>query len=115
VLVLVAIGCATTTPVPKTVTHIKQLAGVWEGWIGCRGCPERFRSTLTVQDDGSYRMVNERNTMRYGRLGIVNGVLQHGVDGWWHGEAKLVEERGREWLTLYRLNGDVYVEYYREQ
>jgi hypothetical protein len=59
-------GCATTILTPKTVSDVSQLAGVWDGWIGCHGCSTRFRATLYVRPDGYYEMVNERNLNRPG-------------------------------------------------
>jgi hypothetical protein len=111
--VLATTGCMTTQPVPKVVTDVKQLVGAWEGWIGCHGCSTRFRSRLLVREGGYYEMVNERNPSYYGKFGIVNGVLQYGAEGRWYGSATIVEERGHEWLTLYRANGEVWTEFDR--
>jgi hypothetical protein len=113
-VVFTAAGCAATVSTPKAVTDVKQLVGVWEGWIGCHGCPERWRARLSVRDDGYYELVTQQNR-RLGKFRVAEGQLQHGSDGHWWGYATLVEERGREWLTLRRANGDIYTEFYRDR
>jgi hypothetical protein len=111
-IVLATIGCATTAPTPRTITDINQLAGSWHGWIGCYGCPERFRASLEVRPGGYWQMTTRSNPARYGKFGIVNGVLMHGNDGWWSGPVTVVEERGREYMTLRRQN-EVWTEFDR--
>jgi hypothetical protein len=114
VALTVAAGCATPTrPTEKPITSVKQVVGSWDGWNACHGCSIRFRASLSIRDDGYWTMVVERNPSYHGKVGIVNGVLQWGVDGRWYGLVKVVEEDGREWLTLYRANGEVWTEFDR--
>ena len=107
------IGCATVTSTPKTITSVKQLVGSWDGWIGCHGCSTRFRASLAVRDDGYWTMTIERNPSYHGKFAIVNSELQWGREGWWIGPVRVVEERGREYLTIYHANGEVWTEFDR--
>jgi len=58
-----------TSPKTKTVTDLKQVAGSWNGWIGCHECPTRLRANLLIQDDGYWQMVIERDPTFYGDPG----------------------------------------------
>ena len=112
-ITLASLGCATTTATPKTITSVQQLVGSWNGWIGCHGCPIRFRASLSVREDGYWTMITEQNPSFHGKFAIVNGDLQWGREGWWVGPVAVVEEGGREYLTIFRANGDVWTEFDR--
>jgi hypothetical protein len=111
--VFVTTACATTAPTPKAITDLKQLTGSWDGWIPCHGCSQRFRASLSVREDGYWTMITERNPSFHGKFGIVNGVLQWGNEGWWVGPVTVVDERGREYMSLRRANGEVWTEFDR--
>ncbi len=113
ILLLTTIGCATTPSTPKTVTDLKQIVGSWDGWIGCHGCAMRFRASLSVRDDGYWTMNIERNASFHGTFAIVNGMLQWLREGWVVGPVTVSEERGREYLTIYRADGEVWTEFDR--
>ena len=108
ILVLTSVGCATTSSPQetKTVTDLKQVAGSWNGWIVCHECPTRLRANLSIEDDGHWKMVIERNPTFYSDVGLVDGVLRWGqgiaLGRPWYGTVTLVEKRGREWLTFLR-------------
>ena len=108
----VTAGCA-TIPAEKQITDLKQVVGSWDGWIGCHGCSPRFRASLSIRDDGDWTMTIERNPSFHGSVGIVGGVLRWRQGSPWYGTVTLVEERGREWLTFYRPNGEVWTEFDR--
>jgi hypothetical protein len=106
------IGCATTSS-PKTVTDTKQLVGAWVGYVGCRGCSRDFRTNLLIRDDATWVASVHEGNIHYGVLGIVDGVLRWGQGGRWLGRVTVVEERGREYLTIVRENGSIWSEFER--
>jgi hypothetical protein len=114
IFALTLLGCATTSSTPKTVTDIKQLVGSWNGWIEERGGARfQYRATLSIREDGTWAIVTERNPTYYGRMGIADGVVRWAAADPklpWYGTATLVEENGREWLTLRRPTGEVWTE-----
>jgi hypothetical protein len=65
--VLATVGCARTPSIPKTVTHLGQIVGSWDGWIDCHGCTGRFRGTMIIRDDGMWTLSYERNPTYHGK------------------------------------------------
>jgi hypothetical protein len=115
--VLAAVGCASTSSIPKTVTDLKQVVGQWDGWIGSSGGVKyAFRATMQIRDDGTWVMPIERNPTYHGKIGIVDGAVRWGSPGPkdpWYGTVTMVEENGPEYLILLRPNGEVWTEFNR--
>jgi hypothetical protein len=57
-------------------------------------------------------MITEQNR-QLGWFCLVDGLVRYGPDGRCAGPVTLVEESGREWLTLRQANGDVWTEFFR--
>jgi hypothetical protein len=113
VVTLAFVGCATTAGTPKTITDPKQLVGLWTGYVPCRECAMDFRATLLIRDDSTWIASVYQNNSEQGYLGIVNGVLRWGKAGRWYGRISVVEDRGREYLSIVRDNGTVWTEFER--
>jgi len=105
-------ACITSSP-PQRLTDLKLIVGSWNGTVGCRECPTRFRAYLSVRDDGQWQVTVEQNPAYYGTMAVVSGELRWGQGGRWIGPVLFVEERGRQYLTLARDNGSVWTEFDR--
>ena len=75
--------------------------------------PDPVRAYLSILADGRWQVVVEQNPGYYGNVEVVDGVPRWGQGGRWYGTLILVEERGREYLTLSRTNGSVWTEFDR--
>jgi hypothetical protein len=107
------VGCATTASTPKTITDPKQLVGSWIGFVPCRGCAMDFRANLLVRDDAMWIVSVVQGGTYHGYFGIVDGVLRWGQGGRWIGRVTVVEQRGREYLSIVREDGTVWTEFER--
>jgi hypothetical protein len=115
-LVLASTGCATTSVTPQKVTDVKYLAGTWHGSSICHGCTSpNLRARLVAQEDGSFVTTIENTPNFLGRFGVIDGVLRHGDARGWYGVGALVEQGGAEWLTLYLVDGRLWVELQRRK
>ena len=122
VLLLSSVGCA-TVPTPQTITDTKRLVGLWRGSVPCRDCPGHLPASLLIRDDATWTATVDQNSARtqsvdqasnlHGVLGIVDGVLRWGQDGRWYGRVTVVEHRGHEYLSMLKVNGQVWTEFQR--
>jgi hypothetical protein len=117
VLVVATTGCAVKPLLPLPITDLKQVAGVWEGWVIAREGAERFRVQLAVRPDGQYTWVVLRGGTSVGTMRIVDGALQWGL---WRGQTwfpsgtiTVVEERSTQYLTWTRSDGVLLAEFGR--
>lgn len=111
-LVITTIGCATSAPAPKTITA-KQLAGTWTGFITCYGCAMDFRTMLLIRDDATWTATVLQGNVHHGTLITEGDVVLWGQGARPIGRAIVVEQGGRENLTLGRENGSVWGEFQR--
>lgn len=113
-VVIAFAACATTTATTKPITDTKQLIGSWIGFVGCRECGEDFRATLAIGDDATWVASVSRGSTHRGVLGIEGGALRWGPGGgkWW-GLVSVVEQSGREYVSLIKADGSVWGEFQR--
>ena len=112
ILMLTTVGCATAST-SKTITDPKQLVGSWIGFVPCRGCAMDFSASLLIRDDATWIVSVHQGHVIHGVLGIVDGVLRWGQGGRWHGRVTVVEQRGREYLSIVKEDGQVWTEFQR--
>jgi hypothetical protein len=101
VIVLSTIGCAVRSSLQKPIPDRKQVAGSWNGWMWSRVSGATQRVTLMIPSDGPYQVIMRGGTMHLGQLTMTGEVLRysHG-SGFWNGTVELVEEGGKEYLSL---------------
>jgi hypothetical protein len=112
ILVIGTVGCA-TAPTQKAITDPTQLVGSWIGFVPCRGCSADFRANLLIRDDATWTVSVQQGGTYNGTLGIVDGSLRWGQGDRWVGSVTLVEQRGREYLSIVRADGTVWTEFQR--
>ena len=112
--VIALVACATTAATPKMITDTKQLVGSWNGSVGCRGCAGSFHTTLLIREDATWVASVSRGMTYQGVLGIEGGVLRWGPGGGrWYGIVSVVEQGGREYVSLVKADGSVWAEFQR--
>jgi hypothetical protein len=113
ILVITAIGCATTAATPKAITNPKQLVGAWTGFVPCRECAMDFRTTLLIRDDATWTATVLQGSVHHGTLITESGVVSWGQGVRPYGPVIVVEQGGREYMSLVRENGSVWGEFQR--
>ena len=113
ILMITAIGCATTAATPKTITNPKQLVGAWTGFVPCRECAMDFRTTLLIRDDATWTATVLQGSVHHGTLITESGVVSWGQGVRPIGPVIVVERGGREYMSLVRENGSVWGEFQR--
>ena len=72
-----------------------------------------FRASLLIRDDSTWTVSVQQGSVIQGVLGIVDGVLRWGQGGRWYGRVTVVEQRGREYLSIVREDGQLWTEFER--
>jgi hypothetical protein len=100
-VLITMIGCATTTPTPKTITDTKQLVGSWNGWQWDWVYGTTRRVTVNIAADGSYEIIGLSGTGLPGRLTMTGQTLRfsHGT-GFGNGAVELAADGARESLRF---------------
>jgi hypothetical protein len=97
----------------KPVVSIEQLVGHWYGYYR-RPWGQEVRANVNIDGEGTATFIFQMNPTIQQRLQIVDGVLRFGNMGerdrsrW--GAARLLEERGKEYLTFTLSDGTLWVE-----
>lgn len=98
-----AAGCAQlgSTPsagVAKPISDVKELAGMWQGWVTTQ-LGSQTRVSMTIKGDGSYEGASTTGSMTLGQFYLEGGKLRYRSSRT-QGSATVSEEKGKVVLTI---------------
>ena len=100
-----AAGCAQISAAPspsdrpaKEITDVKDLAGVWQGWVTSQ-LGSQSRVSMTIKEDGSYEGASTTGSLTLGKFYLDGGKLRYRSSRT-EGTAIVSEEKGKTFLTI---------------
>jgi len=100
-----AAGCAQISAAPnpgdrlaKHITDVKDLAGVWQGWVTSQ-LGSQSRVSMTIKEDGSYEGASTTGSLTLGTFYLDGGTLRYRSSRT-EGTASVSEEKGKTFLTI---------------
>jgi hypothetical protein len=93
------LGKAPSPGVEKSIADVKELAGVWQGWVTTQ-LGSQSRVSMTIEDDGTYEGATTRGTMTLGKFYLAGGRLRYRSSRT-EGTATVSEDKGKMLLTVY--------------
>ena len=100
-----AAGCAPMSAAPKAgeplakpITDVKDLAGVWQGWVTSQ-LGSQSRVSMTIKEDGSYEGASTTGSLTLGTFYLDGGKLRYRSSRT-EGTATVSEDKGKTFLTI---------------
>jgi hypothetical protein len=97
-------ACTVATVVP--VRGVKDLAGLWDGWID-NGRGGYYSVIVTIKEDGSYEVMGSSGATRTGSIDISLGEIRWDDASGAGGPMRLYETDGKRVLRGSRADGSV--------